>query len=57
MSDVHEVRVREEDLRSAMLDGDASAPSDLIVETPHNNRNAPERFNMVGWGAKVVCVW
>jgi hypothetical protein len=36
MSDVHEVRAREEDLRSAMLAGDASAPSDLIVETPHN---------------------
>jgi hypothetical protein len=48
MSDVHEVRVREEDLRSAMLAGDASASSDLIVEIPHNNRNAPERFNMVG---------
>lgn len=32
MSDVHEVWVREEDLRSAMLAGDASAPSDLIVE-------------------------
>jgi hypothetical protein len=39
MSDVHEVRAREEDLRSAMLAADASAPSDLIVETPHNNRN------------------
>ena len=35
MSDVHEARAREEDLRSAMLAGDASAPSDLIVETPH----------------------
>jgi hypothetical protein len=35
-------------LRSAMLAADASAPSDLIVETPHNNRNEPERFNMVG---------
>ena len=47
MSDVHEVRAREEDLRSAMLAGDASVSSNLIVETPHNNRNAPERFNMV----------
>lgn len=48
MSDVHEVWAREEDLRSAMLAGDASVPSDLLVETPHNVRNAPERFNMVG---------
>jgi hypothetical protein len=32
MSDVHEVRAREEDWRSAMLAADASA---LIVETPH----------------------
>jgi hypothetical protein len=48
MIDVHEVRVREEDLRSGMLAGDVSASSDLIVETLHNNRNAPERFNMVG---------
>jgi hypothetical protein len=48
MSDVHEVRAREEDLRSAMLAADSSAPSDLIVETSHNHRNAPERFNMVG---------
>jgi hypothetical protein len=55
MNDVHEARAREEDLRSAMLAGDASAPSDLIddraVFTGPDDSVLDDEMGYLGYGA------